>query len=124
MMLIGTVALRSVSREVQEAAGVDGATGWRLWSNITWPLVKPSVMAGVLLRGALLFNAFQIPLMLFTRFDPNSNTTLSVSAYFTLRRNTALSNTALLDTVGLGVAVLLIWLYNRQTCVVEGVQYV
>jgi ABC-type sugar transport system permease subunit len=127
MLLVSTVALRSIPEEVNEAAAVDGAQKWKLWWHITWPLIRPSVWAGVLLRGALLFNAFQIPMMVGGGGRGYDTVTLSEYAYGGLRYtgvNGSYSWPALIDTVALGIALVLIWLYNKQTHVIEGVQYV
>ena len=124
MMLIGTAALRTIPAEVHDAARVDGASGWALWRAITWPLIRPTVLAGALLRGILLFNAFHIPLMLTNEPDRAGTMTLAMVGYFILRYDTDYTFAALMNSVVLGVAFLLIWYYNRQTKVVEGVDYV
>ncbi|MBK9715346.1 MAG: ABC transporter permease subunit [Kouleothrix sp.] len=124
MMLIGIAALRAVPAEVYDAARVDGAEGWTLWRAITWPLIRPTVLAGVLLRGILLFNAFHIPLMLVSDPQRPGVVTLAMVGYFVLRYDSDYTFAALINSVVLGLAIVLIWLYNRQTRVVEGVEYV
>ncbi len=124
MMLVSTVALRSISIEVMEAARVDGAKGWNLWRGITWPLIRPSIWAGVLLRGTLLFNAFHIPLMLINNSRVGENNTLANITYLSMRYGSNYSVAALVNVVTMGAAISLIWLFNRQTRVVEGIQYV
>jgi hypothetical protein len=44
--------------------------------------------------------------------------------YFVLRYDTDYTFAALMNTVVLGIAFILIWFYNRQTKVVEGITYV
>ncbi|MCU0491646.1 MAG: sugar ABC transporter permease [Chloroflexaceae bacterium] len=122
MMLVSLAALRGVPPEVYDAARVDGASGWRLWRSITWPLIRPTVLAGLLLRGALLFNAFYIPQMLIGDTRPTGTATLSYIGYLVMRFDSAYSFAAMINTLVLAVAILLIWLYNRQTRVVDGVE--
>jgi ABC-type sugar transport system permease subunit len=124
MMLIGTAALRAIPADTYDAARVDGAAGWTLWRTITWPLIRPTVLAGTLLRGILLFNAFHIPLMLTNEPDRAGTVTLAMVGYFVLRYDTDYTFAALMNSVVLGVALVLIWFYNRQTKIVEGVNYV
>lgn len=42
--------LQSLSREVYEAAYVDGSTTWQVFKNITLPLMKPFIFLAVFLR--------------------------------------------------------------------------
>ncbi len=124
MMLISMATLRAIPADVYDAARVDGAADWALWRTITWPLIRPTVLAGTLLRGILLFNAFHLPLMLTNEPDRAGTVTLAMVGYFALRYDTDYTFAALMNTVVLGVAFVLIWFYNRQTKIVEGVDYV
>lgn len=124
MMLVSLAALRSVPAEVYDAARVDGADRWTLWRSITWPLIRPYIWSGVLLRGVLLFNAFHIALMLISDPQRVGTTTIAEVGYFVMRYDSAYSFAALLNSVVLAVAVILIWLFNRQTRVAQGVDYV
>jgi ABC-type sugar transport system permease subunit len=123
MMLIATVALRSISIEVLEAARVDGAIRWSMWWHITWPLIRPVIWSGVLLRGVLLFNAFHLPLMLFNDTRGTGTTTISLASYYSVRYDFGFNSSAMLNIVAMALAIGLIWLFNRRTHVVEGVQY-
>lgn len=123
MMLVATAALRSIPKDVYDAARVDGAHGWQLWRTITWPLIKPYLLAGVLLRGVLLFNAFQIPLTLIYDTRPTNTGTLALIGYNVMRFDSAYSFAAALNTFVLGVVIAVMWLYNRQTRVAEGIDY-
>ncbi|MFN8502793.1 carbohydrate ABC transporter permease [Kouleothrix sp.] len=124
MMLISTAALRGIPAEVLDAARVDGAEGWTLWRSMTWPLIRPAVLSGMLLRGILLFNAFHIPLMLFSDPQRPGAVPLAMVGYFVIRYDSDYTLAALINTVVLGLAIALVWLFNRRTQVAEGVQYV
>jgi ABC-type sugar transport system permease subunit len=125
MMMVSTVALRAIPAEIYDAARVDGGQGWALWRGITWPMIEPTIWSGVLLRGVLLFNAFQIPLVLLGGSSQNTGTfTLSLASYDAIRYENGYAIAALLNTVVLGLAAVLIWGFNRRTRVVEGVDYV
>jgi multiple sugar transport system permease protein len=58
--LILLAGLTSLSEEPQEAAKVDGATSWQRFRYITLPLVMPTVIVAVLLRGIDALKTFDI----------------------------------------------------------------
>lgn len=62
MLLAG---LQSITRDVYEAAEIDGASPWQCFWRITWPLLRP-VWAILILHG-LIFNvySFNIVIMMF-----------------------------------------------------------
>lgn len=53
--LLFGVGLQSIPKEPIEAAKVDGATGWTLFKNITWPMLAPmtTVVIGLSIVGSL-----------------------------------------------------------------------
>jgi ABC-type sugar transport system permease subunit len=56
-MLIFLAGLAKIPRELFEAARIDGASGWRLFRSITWPLLFPTTQTVLLL---LIINGLQI----------------------------------------------------------------
>lgn len=64
-MLMLLAGLQGISKDVYEAAHIDGASPWQSFRNITWPLLKP-VWAILILHG-LIFNvySFNIVIMMF-----------------------------------------------------------
>ncbi|NIK58398.1 multiple sugar transport system permease protein [Kribbella shirazensis] len=79
--LLFTVGLQSIPKEPLEAARIDGATGWRLFSNITWPLLRPSttVVVGLsIVNGLKTFDIVQA----MTQGGPaRSSETLALTMY-------------------------------------------
>jgi ABC-type sugar transport system permease subunit len=124
MLVISLVALQNVGAEIKDAAEVDGAHGWSLWRNITYPLIAPAVLAGVMLRGVLLFNAFHLPLMVGTDAGRSGTQTFALAGYGTLNSGNNYTIAALLNMLAMACAWGVIWLFNRRTRVVEGVDYV
>lgn len=53
--LLFGVGLQSIPKEPVEAAKVDGARGWTLFKNITWPMLAPmtTVVVGLSIVGSL-----------------------------------------------------------------------
>ncbi len=54
-MVIHLAAMRNIDAELYEAAEIDGATGWKQFSKITFPLIKPILMvdAVLIITGSL-----------------------------------------------------------------------
>jgi trehalose transport system permease protein len=64
VMLILLSGLESISRELYEAAMVDGATAWQRFFRITLPLLRPAITSAVVIRGIDAFRIFVHPLAL------------------------------------------------------------
>jgi multiple sugar transport system permease protein len=56
--LILMAGLQGIPPEPREAAAVDGAQGWRLFWDVTFPLLRPFVAIAVLLRTLEAFKTF------------------------------------------------------------------
>jgi len=69
MMLVSLGALQSIPEEMYEAAKVDGATGWKRFVYITFPLLLISVAPLLIGSFAFTFNNFTL-IWLLTRGDP------------------------------------------------------
>lgn len=62
LILLG--ALAAIPGETLQAARVDGASGWRRFWHVTLPLLRPAIVAAVLLRGLDALRIFAAPLVL------------------------------------------------------------
>ena len=60
VVLILLAGLTSLSDEPQEAALIDGATAWQRFRHITLPLLMPTVVVAILLRGIDALKTFDI----------------------------------------------------------------
>lgn len=76
IMLICLAGLRSVPRDLYEAAEVDGASNWRQFWTITVPMVLPFLMLAVLFRSIENFKMFDMVVEL-TSGGPGSATELA-----------------------------------------------
>jgi multiple sugar transport system permease protein len=73
MTILLLAGLQSLSREVYEAAYMDGATGWRAFRDHTLPLMKPFIFLAVFLRFIDAFKLFDL-VFIVTRGGPGDNT--------------------------------------------------
>ena len=83
MMLILLAGLMSLSKELFEAAQMDGANSWQMFTRITFPLMAPISGSAILLRTIDSFKTFDIIFAL-TRGGPGRFTEiLNIYIYLT-----------------------------------------
>ncbi|MBL8131791.1 MAG: sugar ABC transporter permease [Anaerolineae bacterium] len=63
-MIIFLAGLQTISEEYYEAARIDGANAWQVFTNVTWPLLTPSVNTNLLLNIIGSLQAWQLFLVL------------------------------------------------------------
>lgn len=108
MTILLLAGLQSLSRDIYEAAYMDGATGWRAFWDHTLPLMKPFVFLAVFLRFIDAFKLFDL-VFIVTRGGPG-DATESISfftytmgfKYFDLGLAAALSILQLIIIIAMG----------------------
>ena len=65
-MLLFTGFIKGIPRDLDEAAAMDGAVGWRLFFRIIFPLLKPVTMTGIVLNFLGAWNSFETQLYILT----------------------------------------------------------
>jgi len=68
--LLLLAGLQSISKDVYEAANIDGASTWQRFKYITLPLLKPSITMALILRAIDAFRIFELPLVLTGQSTP------------------------------------------------------
>ena len=63
-MVIFLAGLQTIPDELYEAARIDGASSWQVFSNVTWPLLTPSTNTNILLNIIGSLQAWQLFLVL------------------------------------------------------------
>ena len=63
-MIIFLSGLQTISTEYYEAARIDGASPWQVFTNVTWPLLTPSVNTNLTLNIIGSLQAWQLFLVL------------------------------------------------------------
>jgi raffinose/stachyose/melibiose transport system permease protein len=63
-MVIFLAGLQTIPGELYEAARIDGAGGWQLFRDVTWPLLTPSINTNFLLNIIGSLQAWQLFLVL------------------------------------------------------------
>ena len=80
LVLVGGLA--SVPRESQEAAQIDGASGWQVFRDVTLPLLRPVLAVVVILKSIFSLKTFDQVYMLTNGGPGTATQTLSHYVYF------------------------------------------
>lgn len=73
--------LQAIPEELREASSLDGASRFRHFLSITWPLLQPVILVSVLLEGIKLANSPTLLLLLTNGGPGNATQTLSLYAF-------------------------------------------
>jgi multiple sugar transport system permease protein len=73
--------LQDVPEELYEAAALDGATGWRAFWHVTWPLLRPVVNVVLVLGVVYTIKVLDIILALTGGGPANATQTIATQAY-------------------------------------------
>ncbi len=73
--------LQTINPDLHEAAALDGASGWRRFWHITWPLLKPVTLVVVVFSVIQTFSDFQLIYVLTGGGPANSTHLVATYAY-------------------------------------------
>jgi multiple sugar transport system permease protein len=117
MMVIFLAALQDVPTPVYEAAEMDGATGWKTFTNITLPLVRPTMFFVITLG---LIGTFQVFDQIYVMSSGGpAKTTLTV-AYLVYRNGFTNSQMGLAAAIALLLFIIIFTLTVVQRRITEG----
>jgi thiamine transport system permease protein len=102
-------ALSSLDSRLEGAARSLGADPWRVWWNVTFPLLRPSLLASLLLVFLFDFTSFGVILLL----GGSQFATLEVEIYLRVLRLPNLPLAALLSVIQLVCTIVFSILYSR-----------
>jgi len=113
-ILLYLAALQNVSKELYEAASVDGASTWRQFRDVTVPGVRPATTLVVILSTVTGANLFTEPYLLTNGGGPDGASASPVLVMY--QRGIEQGNPDLASAIGviLVIGVLVISLINRQ----------
>ncbi len=78
MMVVCLGALQAIPHELEEAAEMDGASGWARFGRIVLPLIRPALVPAVVLGSVWTFNMFNI-IYLVSGGEPDGATEILIS---------------------------------------------
>jgi raffinose/stachyose/melibiose transport system permease protein len=116
VVLLFRAFIAAIPRELDEAAIIDGCSGWRLFFSIIFPLLRPVIITVILTSSVAVFNDFVNPLY-FTPGDENATVQLTLYTY--LSRYNTQYNLLFADILLITIPPLILFIFfNRK--IVEG----
>jgi len=116
MMVVYIAGLQQIPKELYEAAEVDGASRWKQFTSVTWPMAMPTTLVVMAYTTIQSFRAFDlIMVMTNSTAGPNNSTNIfSTLVYFTLFNELRLGYAAA-QTIFMVITMLLITWIQRRT---------
>ncbi|TDT72278.1 arabinogalactan oligomer/maltooligosaccharide transport system permease protein [Hypnocyclicus thermotrophus] len=81
MMMVALGGLQSISKNLYEAAEIDGATPWQQFKNITLPLLKPVMTPSIVLGTVWTFNMLNVIIIIANGFGNEETQILVTDVY-------------------------------------------
>jgi multiple sugar transport system permease protein len=118
VVLVVLGGMQSLPVEVFEAAKVDGASGWRLFTKVTFPLLLPFLSTAVLFKLVYTLRVYDLP-MLITKGGPGRMTEIfslfiSFTAFTEFQIGKASAQSFLILIILIIVGTLLFRLFGRM----------
>ena len=112
MMVVYIAGLQQIPKELYEAAEVDGASRWKQFTKITWPMAMPTTLVVMAYTTIQSFRAFDlIMVMTNSTAGPNNSTSIfSTLVYFTLFNELRLGYAAAQTIFMVLTLILITWL--------------
>lgn len=118
MALILLAGLQTIPRSLYEAAEVDGASKWTQFTQITLPLLVPSMLVALIFRTLTAIQSFDIP---YSIPGPGEDTqTLAMYIHMNAVDYLDLGYSSALAVVMFGISMLTTWVYMRHIRKEEG----
>lgn len=105
--------LQDVPQELYEAAALDGATGWRAFRYVTWPLLRPVVNVVLVLGVVYTIKVLDIILGLTDGGPANATQTIATQAYHLSFQEFAFGEGAAMSNVLILISLVFALLYLR-----------
>jgi raffinose/stachyose/melibiose transport system permease protein len=87
LMVVFIAGLQGIPRELYEAAEMDGASRWRQFRSITWPMIAPAMTIVVAFTTIQCFKAFDLILGIAGSPTPSNLDILSTRIYTSFANN-------------------------------------
>lgn len=114
IMLAANASLKTIPKEVFEAASIDGADSWQILNTMTIPLLMPVLLPAIIIRGIYAFNQFY----LFQAFR-SGRSTLAALSYNLFNPSGGFGGgqfaaSAIINILTVIILIVLVALFNRQ----------
>jgi multiple sugar transport system permease protein len=105
--------LQDIPQDLYEAAALDGATGWRAFWHVTWPLLRPVVNVVLVLGVVYTIKVLDIILGLTDGGPANATQTIATQAYHLSFREFRFGEGAAMGNVLIVISLVFALLYLR-----------
>jgi multiple sugar transport system permease protein len=105
--------LQSIPDDIYEAASLDGATGWRRYSTITLPLLRPAILVATLINVINVFNSFPI-IWEMTGGGPGYATSTTTTFMVALKQGDV-GESAAMSVINFALVIVIVLVYLRVT---------
>ena len=115
MMVVYIAGLQQIPKELYEAAEVDGASRWKQFTKITWPMALPTTLVVMAYTTIKSFRVFDL-IMVLTNSPAGPNNPPSIFStlvYFTLFNELRLGYAAAQTIFVVATMLLITWLQRR-----------
>ena len=85
MFVVLLAALENVPRDQSRPADVDGASGWQIFREITWPLIAPVAATVMLIRVIEAFKLVDLPNIMTAGGPGIATESMTLHAFFAWR---------------------------------------
>lgn len=113
-MLLFLAALQTVPKELTEAGEMDGASSWSSFWEITFPIIKPTVLVVVIMLSLSYFNHIDLPFILTGGGPLGKTNILALEAYKQAFENNELGYGSAISVLVFIVNIILSLLYLRM----------
>lgn len=124
MLMAASAGLRMIPDEVYDAAAIDGANSWQIFSSLTWPLLLPLLLPAIIVRGIFAFNQFYL-FQAFYALEATLSTTafniFNFGGFHSLGGQYAISS--VINILNILILVVFVIIFNRWSKASEGVTY-
>lgn len=103
--------IKGIPRELDEAAVMDGAKGWKLFTLVIFPLLKPVIATTGILNFMWIWNELQIPMYLLNSSD---KWTLPLSVYNFYGQYSKSWNLVCADMVLISIPVIMVYIFAQK----------
>jgi len=110
-MLIMRAFLASIPRQIDEAAIIDGASSWQLFTYVIFPLLRPAIITVVVVTAVVIYNDFTLPLY----FLPGEkNVTAQVTLFTNMSQFTNRWNLLFADVIVITIPPLIMFMFFQR----------
>jgi len=123
IMLASNAGLKTIPKEVFEAASIDGANSWQTLRFMTLPLLMPVLLPAIIIRGIYAFNQFYLfQAFLFTQ------STLATLSYNLFNPSSGFGGgqfavSAIINIITVAILIVLVAQFNRRMHTREELQH-